>query len=290
MIEAEFVGIAGDWHGNVSHALLTIEKFDFLGIKYIFQLGDFGVWGSLLAHAGDKLRTRCNHFLERNDQRLFVTLGNHENYDLVEQFSTVESCEFAGFLYEPKAPRILYFTRGQSLRVSGRNFLSLGGAASIDYKWRQEHNAQKNSPGKIWWAQERISVLDMNNTIEEAKRLGTVDVFLAHDVFASAPLEGTHRQDHEKWDAEELAFAQTSRDTLEKVARAVLPKVWLHGHYHSRLEYAVELTGTRSVKIAKGKITAPKAIVQTHCFAKDDEKFSAGILMLEDLSVSYLDK
>ena len=287
MIEAKFVGIAGDWHGNVSHALLTIEKLDFLDIKYIFQLGDFGVGGSMLEFAGDKLRTRCNAFLERNDQFLFITLGNHENYDLVAKFSVVEDGEFAGFLYEPKAPRILYFQRGQSLQISGRNFLSLGGAASIDYRWRQEYNAQKNSPGKVWWAQELISVLDIVKTIDEAKRLGHVDVFLAHDVFASAPIKGTHRQDTKKWNSEEFAFAQTSRDALEKVARVVLPTLWLHGHYHNRIETEVELTSPKARKTKKGKFELLKSTIKTFCFAEDGMKNSAGVLNLETLSIDY---
>jgi len=288
MIEAEFVGLAGDWHGNVSHGLLTLEKLDFLGIKYVFQLGDFGVYGSLLEYSSDKLRTKVNALLERNDQWLFVTLGNHENYDMVERFSVMTEGDFAGFLYEPKAPRVLYFQRGQSLTISGRKFLSLGGAASIDYKWRQAHNASGRA--KVWWPQERISVLDIHNTIAEAERLGGVDVFLAHDVFASAPIFGTHRQDTSKWDAEEFAFAQTSRDALEKVARAVLPRLWLHGHYHNRIETEVELTATKAVKSKKGKFSTPKATVKTFCFAMDGKPESSGVLFLNDLSVEYINK
>lgn len=291
MIEAEYVGIAGDWHGNVGHARLTIEKLDFLGVKYIFQLGDFGLFGSLLEYSGDKLRTRVNSLLERNDQWLLVTLGNHEDYDLLAKFPVLEDGEFAGFQYEPKAPRILYFQRGQSLTISGRNFLSLGGAASIDYKWRLEHNNHpRKTRAKVWWEQERISVLDIHNTIAEAQRLGKIDVFLAHDVFASAPITGTHRQDANKWDSEELAFAQTSRDSLEKVARAVLPTIWLHGHYHQRIETEVELSGTTAKKSRKGKFVAPKSLVKTFCFARDDEKESSGILYLNSLEVEYITK
>jgi hypothetical protein len=287
MIETDSVGIAGDWHGNVGHALKALKKLNSFGIKYVFQLGDFGVSGSLLKDAGDKLRTRTNELLERQDQWLFITLGNHENYDLVERFDVMPTGEFADFLYEPKAPRILYFQRGQSLTISGRNFLSLGGAASIDYKWRQEYNA-KAGRGKVWWAQERITVLEIQRTIAKASCLGVVDVFLAHDVFASAPITGTHRQDTSKWDAEEFAFAQTSRDALEKVARAVLPKIWLHGHYHQRIETEVELSATRAVKSKRGKFSTPKATVKTFCFAKDDSPNSTGVLFLEDLSISYL--
>lgn len=286
MIKADFIGIAGDWHGNVGHALLALEKLDFLGVKYVFQLGDFGFYGSLLKYSTDKLRHRVNRLLERNDQYLFVTFGNHENYDLIAKVPMLTDGAFAGFRQEPEAPRIFYFERGQSITIGNRNFLSCGGAASIDYKWRFLYNAKGR---KVWWEQERISVLDIENTVAEAEKLGHVDVFLAHDVFASAPIHGTHRQDTSKWDSEELAFAQTSRDALEKIARRVLPNIWLHGHYHNRIETEVELSSLKSVKNKKGKFITPAKTVKTYCFAKDESKNSIGVLFLDDLSVEYIE-
>lgn len=281
MLEAPYVGLAGDWHGNVSHALKALELFANNQVRYIFQLGDFGVFGSLLEYSADKFRTRIARRLEAYDQWLFVTLGNHENYDLVERFSTVEGGEFDGFNYEPKAPRILYFKRGQSLVISKRTFLSIGGAASIDYRWRREWNASPKARAKVWWPQERISVLDVENTKLEARRLGSVDVLLAHDVFADAPIGGSHRADHSKWSAEDFAFAQTSRDALQKVLEATLPKLWLHGHYHVALDSIVEF------RRGKGKDASINE-VHTVGFAKDASKNSSGVLWLEELEIEYL--
>lgn len=281
MLEAPYVGVAGDWHGNVSHALKTLELFAKNQVRYIFQLGDFGVFGSLLEHSADKFRTRIARRLEANDQWLLVTLGNHENYDLVERFSTVEDGEFTGFNYEPKASRILYFKRGQSLTISGRNFLSIGGAASIDYRWRQEWNSSPKARAKVWWPQERITVLDVENTKAEAKRLGSVDVLLAHDVFAAAPVVGSHRADHAKWTAGEFEFAQTSRIALQKVAEAVLPKLWLHGHYHIPLDSLTELRSGVGKRSKTGYVRAV-------CFAKDESKNSSGVLWLDELELEYL--
>jgi len=281
MLEATYVGVAGDWHGNTAHALKTLELFAKNQVRYIFQLGDFGVFGSLLEHSADKFRTRIARRLEANDQWLFVTLGNHENYDLVERFSTVDDGEFAGFSYEPKASRILYFKRGQSLTISGRNFLSIGGAASIDYRWRQEWNSSPKAHTKVWWPQERISVLDVESTIAEAQRLGSVDVLLAHDVFADAPIGSSHRADHSRWNADEFAFAQTSRNALQKVAEAVFPQLWLHGHYH------VPLDSTVPLQISRGK-QAKTGEVRVVCFAKDESKNSSGVLWLDELETEYL--
>jgi hypothetical protein len=273
------VGIAGDWHGNTGHALRAMEQFRRLGLRYVFQLGDFGLWGGLLEHNKDKLRSRLQIFLEKHDMMLFVTLGNHEKYSFLPKFSIYEDGPWKGFLYEPKAPRVLYFQRGQSIRLGGRNLLSIGGAASIDFKYRME--------GLTIWKEERISAQDVRNTIEEADRLGEVDVILAHDVFASAPIFGTHRQS-DKWDAEEKAYAQTSRDALEKVVQAVTPKLWLHGHYHLPITTEVEMQSTKVVKDAKGRMHRTKATIKTHCLAMDGKPQSTGILWLELLELEYL--
>lgn len=281
MLEATYVGVAGDWHGNTAHALKTLELFSKNQVRYIFQLGDFGVFGSLLEYSADKFRTRIARSLEAKDQWLFVTLGNHENYDLVERFSTVEEGDFVGFNYEPKAPRILYFKRGQSLTISGRTFLSIGGAASIDYRWRQEWNNSPKARAKVWWLQERISVLDVENTLAEARRLGSVDVLLAHDVFAEAPIGNSHRADHSRWNADDFAFAQSSRDSLQKVAEGVLPKLWLHGHYHVPLDSTVSLQSGIGKHRKGGEVRAV-------CFGKDEAKNSSGVLWLAELETEYL--
>lgn len=273
------VGIAGDWHGNTGHALRAVEQFHRLGLRYVFQLGDFGLWGGLLKHNKDKLRSRLQIMLEKYDMTLFVTLGNHEKYSFLPSFSVYEDGPWKGFLYEPKAPRILYFQRGQSITLGGRNILSIGGAASIDYKYRVE--------GHTIWKEERITAQDVRNTIEEAERLGKVDVILAHDVFASAPIFGTHRQS-DKWDADEKAYAQTSRDSLEKVVQAVIPTLWLHGHYHMPITTEVEVQSTRVVKDSKGRMKRTTATVKTHCLAMDEKPQSTGILWLPLLELEYL--
>ncbi len=262
------VGIAGDWHYNIPHALAVVDQFHGLGLKHIFQLGDFGLWGGLLKHSHDKLRWRLEKKLEKFDMLLFITLGNHENYKLLESFSVVNAGPWAGFLFEPEAPHILYFQRGQSIQLRGRNFLSLGGAASIDYKFREI--------GKSMWTEERITVKNIWDTLEEFERIGSVDVFLAHDVFASAPIFGTHRQS-DKWDSEEKAYAQTSRDALEKVVTKVYPTLWLHGHYHQPIETSVDFSTAEGIKTVK-----------TYCLAMDQEKKSTGILWLDELEFEYL--
>lgn len=280
------VGIAGDWHGNLPHALAVLKRLHGRGISLVFQLGDFGFYGSLLKHSREKFRDRIGSLLDEQEQYLFVTFGNHENYDLIGKLDVHSDGIFKGFAYEPEAPRILYFQRGQSLKVGGRNFLSCGGANSIDIGWRFAHNAKGKA--KVWWPQEEISKADIVRTVEEARSLGTVDVFLAHDVFLSAPIEGTHRQNASMWTAEEFAFARKSREALELIAREALPTLWLHGHYHKYIETEVQLKRPRTKRSKKGRFTTESAVVRTVCLARDEKQKSTAILALDDLTLTVI--
>lgn len=280
--EIQIVGFAGDWHGNVAHALRAVDAFRKEGVQIIFQQGDFGLYGSLLEFGGDKLRQRLQAKLAKNNQWLLVTFGNHENYDLVEKLPFVQEGIWKGFQREEKADRILYFTRGQSLSVGGRNFLSCGGAASIDVQWRLDYQKQKGAR-KIWWEQELITVEDMRKTVEEAKRLETVDVFLAHDVFASAEVFGSHRTDSNRWSVADLDFAQKTRDSLEHIVKRVLPAIWVHGHYH------VPLSLETYVNPATGFGSEPH-LVKSYGLSKDDQQFSTAMMMLEDLSFWWIER
>ena len=71
------IGFAGDWHGNLLHAEIALEKLAACGVKHVFQLGDFGLFGSQLRFSGDKYRQKLQHFrnvfteiIDRADQDL----------------------------------------------------------------------------------------------------------------------------------------------------------------------------------------------------------------------------
>src|SRR5687768_2821553 len=74
-------GIAGDWHGNWRFAAWKLEEFARAGIKTIFQLGDFGIWPG---PSGDEYLGKLRKNLELHGQTIYVTLGNHEDYDQVD--------------------------------------------------------------------------------------------------------------------------------------------------------------------------------------------------------------
>lgn len=166
---AYVVGVTGDWHQDLAWADVTLDTFYEYGVKHLFQLGDFGF---SLDISGRKFLFKVNQKLKENNQKLYVTLGNHENYTHFLK-NTVPVEGVAGWVYLPQFPHVWFALRGARWKVDGVSFVSLGGANSIDRVNRVE--------GKSWWREEQLSKFDVLATTV----FGYADVMLTHD----APLE-----------------------------------------------------------------------------------------------------
>lgn len=225
------IGIAGDWHGDKDWALARLEDFRAAEVRLILHLGDFGIWQD---ENGDNYLNSLNVTAEANGQKLLVTLGNHENYAMVDALVTLTSGEFAGWQVNPELPNILYATRGQRWEWDGVSFVSLGGANSIDRYTRQE--------GINWWPEEQISYGDVMRTAQG----GYADVFLSHDCPAGVPLfdEGHDTQvTGARWTEAALDYAAHSRVDLRAAVDDVKPGILFHGHYHHYLDLNTTLKG-----------------------------------------------
>lgn len=216
------IGIAGDWHGTLRCGVRALNTFLGEGITDIYHLGDFGVWETHRHYE----RT-LNGVLEQNSQTLWVTLGNHENYDIVETFITHPDYDYV--VYDPDQPHILYFKRGARFLIGDKSFVSLGGANSIDRFMRE--------PGLSWWAGEQISSADVEVTIAG----GRADIVLAHDCPSGVvlPLMGNPEA---FWGISGVAYAGESRVMLRQVADVVQPKRWFFGHYHIAFDANISLS------------------------------------------------
>ena len=101
----ERIGFAGDWHGNVAWATSRLRAFGAVGVSTVYQVGDFGLWpGS----SGKRFLRSVDSTCERSDVRLFIVLGNHEDYDRVKLMRTDD----AGWLYLKDYPRLARSPRG----------------------------------------------------------------------------------------------------------------------------------------------------------------------------------
>jgi predicted phosphodiesterase len=216
------VGVAGDWHGSQMWGEVALDQFAAAGIYRVLHAGDFGFWPT---QRGTDFIEGIQKTLEKNNQILYVTLGNHEDYVQVNTF--VAHPDMSGFVYNPTFPNILVATRGARWEWEGVSFVSLGGAASIDFEGRTE--------GINWWKEERITLGDVYRTIQD----GHADVMIAHDSATGVNLFGSHREERSNWSAKALEYADQSRAMMRQAVDGVKPDIFFHGHYHHYLDTQV---------------------------------------------------
>ncbi len=223
---AYIVGVTGDWHQDSAWAKVALDTYYEYGATYIFQLGDFGF---SLDKRGRKFLHHINETLTDNKQKLLVTLGNHENYvDFKEGAVPVPNME--GWVYVPDYPHVLFALRGARLKVDGVEFVSLGGANSIDKFFREENIS--------WWAEEQISPFDVEATVSG----GLADVMLTHDCPTGVDLFAGKESASKDWFPTEIAYAGLSRKKVLEATLDVKPKLLLHGHYHFYADHTTRLS------------------------------------------------
>ena len=209
--EISTIYVAGDWHGNISWASSCLREAKENQIDLILQVGDFGYWEHTNegVYYLDKLSENA---VLRGVQIVWLD-GNHENHTLLrEKYADAEKSD-EGFWKIRE--NIWYSPRGNVFEWYGKRIMTLGGAFSIDRKFR--------TLGKSFWAEEMI-------TPEEeffAKQAGKIDYLFTHDAPTTIPTP-LYKVDYD-------SLAQ--RQAVSRVADATRPSVWFHGHYHSKEKY-----------------------------------------------------
>lgn len=181
-----------------------------LGIKRALHVGDFAI-----GFQNNRQYTKpLNHLCEQLGVKLYITPGNHENYDYIEQLPVLTEGEDAG--WQQLGTNLLVAPRGLRWMWAGVSFVSLGGGNSIDY--------QARTLGRDWWAQEAITRRDL----EVIEAGGKADVMIAH----VAPFEAVYELDSLGWNETAVRYSDESRLVMGMAVEAVQPKLFLHGHYH----------------------------------------------------------
>jgi hypothetical protein len=109
---------------------------------------------------------------EQSGVRLFVVLGNHEDYDRVASMRADDD----GWLFLKDYPRLRFAPRGHTwVDDSGTRIAALGGAGSIDRNLRR--------PGLSWWPGEELTDDDCARLVHNVREQGwpRVDVMLTRD-------------------------------------------------------------------------------------------------------------
>lgn len=210
-----YIGFAGDWHGDTYFAHQALASFASNGITEVCHVGDFGVGAG---KDNRKFLRKINQYCKQYNIYLRVTLGNHENYKLIAE--TVPS-DVPGFTYFPEYAHVLFAERGARWVWNNVSFVSLGGANSIDFKYRKKDYS--------WWVEERITLDDVYQTVKN----GYADVMVTHEVPAGVDiLSGMKTNGAAPWSPTEILYANKSRETMRQAVDGVKPGILIHGHYH----------------------------------------------------------
>lgn len=240
--DPEIVGVAGDWHGSSLHGRQAIQYAAMKGASLIVQCGDFGLWPG--TGGQDYLRV-LNKACEQNNVDVWWLPGNHEDYDQIAEI------ELAG-TDEPitmgKYSRLHYLPRGVRWQWWGKNFMALGGAISVDRKWRIE--------GESYWPAEVLTDADVEHALREPHGM---DVIFSHDCPQGVMIPGIGPDSKQRpgemiWPADVMYESQQSRLKLRKVWSVHKPQLWFHGHFHVDYEFWLGETKFRGLNMDGGKM------------------------------------
>ena len=222
------LGVAGDWHGNRTWALRCVRALADAGIGEIYHLGDFGIWPG---PQGRNYLLDLDAALGSHAMTLFVTLGNHEDYDQIEELPALDLGHEIGEV-QWITDHIALLPRGHRWERNGWSFASLGGAPSVDRWSRRE--------GLDWWPAEAITDHDLALVVAG----GSADVLLAHDApndaLGTRGVASVLPSNPMGWPAHALRYATEGRDRMTAAFLAVEPRLFLHGHYHLKDEARID--------------------------------------------------
>jgi Calcineurin-like phosphoesterase len=209
LAEPERVAFAGCWHGNTNYAEKAIRYAADQGAQVIVHTGDLQYW--VRSAAMEALSVT----LYRHGLRMLWVDGNHDDHPGLAHLAP------DGHGLGPVADQIWHLPRGYRWTWGGLRFLALGGAHSIDRRFR--------TPGQDWWPQEAITPVQALAAIAQ----GPADVMVTHDCPSGVTPAGLVTPLPSAWVPEEPA-ADAHRALLGSVVDEVGPAWLIHGHYHAR--------------------------------------------------------
>lgn len=223
--------ITGDTHGNFRR--FEQEYFPagpgLCREDYVIVCGDFGIWDET---------PQSNQGLDWLNDQPFTTLfidGNHENFDLLNRFPTME---WNGGSVHQVREHILHLMRGQVFEIGGMTFFTMGGAASHDisagilepdapdFLYRKQMLDRRRALYRInhisWWKEEMPCDEEYETALKNLENAGwRVDCILTHCAPDSIAAQVCHPYKPDRL----TGF-------LETVKRRCSFDYWFFGHYH----------------------------------------------------------
>lgn len=223
--DPQTIAMAGDWHGNLDYARRVIEYTQIRDVEGIIQLGDFGVWPG---RCGATYLDGLEQMLRKAGMWLLFIDGNHED------FTQLHSLPVDELGTRPVRERLWHVPRGMRWTWHQKSWLALGGATSLDRKYRRE--------GRDWWPEEAITAQQAQQVIDA----GPANAMITHDCPAGVDIPDLPPDT--TWDPHALVLANAHRRQLATVLEAVQPEHLWHGHFHVR--YSIDtLFGGKACRV-----------------------------------------
>lgn len=220
--------IIGDIHGEFKTLVHLITERYKMTNCHIIVAGDIGLGFYKVNYYVDMFSWMNKRLKEKNIHLYFVR-GNHDRPDWFE--NPPEYITIYPYIHIVKDYTVL--------NLCGHHILCIGGAVSIDKKFRY--------PGISWWAGENIKRVD---DLSEVIKTNNIDVVVTHTnpIFIEPGVEP-----HPWMSTDDFELTKTGAKTLAEVFFYLLEnnnplKYWVHGHHHTHIETFVTNTFTDTDK------------------------------------------
>jgi predicted phosphodiesterase len=202
--------VAGDWHGDLSIARAVVRTLKNEDVHLLLHVGDLAVrWPGPKKGRFEK---RLDQLLDEADIEFLFIDGNHDNHRELRELGPHPDGT------RRLSKRMSYMPRGTVIERQGIRMGGLGGAYSVDRRWRTE--------GKDLWAD-----LEEPKPAEAERLLASapVDVLLTHDAPA-----GFRGLDGLALPPDVMSAAQETRELLQRTVEVLKPALLFSGHWHQR--------------------------------------------------------
>lgn len=209
--------LAGDTHGDLTALRRLMTRAVAERCELVFVVGDFGYWEHTAE--GVVFLDKLNEYAQRNSMPIFFLDGNHDKTSLLVDTYGHTAPDNGGFMVV--RDMIRYAPRGHQWAWGGQNFISLGGAYSVDKQWRLTLETGRGKPESLWFPEEEMTGPEWDRVF--SNQLGSADIMLAHDKPAwSKP----------GWNRKDLPLCLPNQLYLQSAVAAFEPKLYVHGHLH----------------------------------------------------------
>ena len=208
------IRITGDTHGDLNR-INYAENYKNLPLgegDTLIICGDFG-----FIFDGSKLEKEKLDLLAEKPYTVCFIDGNHENFDLLESYPTVN---FHGGIAHRIRENIYHLMRGEIYEFEGKSVFSMGGAYSTDRFMRELHES--------YWENELPSDAEYKTALDNLESHGMeIDIILTHTAPTVEVVSLGHTPHPHEWVLTEF---------LDKVKYGVKYKQWCFGHLHTDAE------------------------------------------------------